>query len=320
MRRRLALLTASKRLCISLVSALPMSVVGLAVTAGVAQTPVAAATNCANWNTCRWTQYDNGNWQPNQNMNPYCGACYQWWQRSNAILYYWNAFRGTGSFLENDVNWAAHTWTSVPEDTPSFSEDMGSGGNDATYYNGGQSYGPDICASTFITGSQAQGSVYYISYVNIYLNSNKTYYDGRPPSNAPAGSCDAKSTFLHETGHSYGEGHSSVQSDVMYPHNNGVYAIDQDAHNMLAAVYGYPGSASCNSCQADIQPPPLPITIQPMTLAQLQQALANKANAAAAAANDLVQDGSSTEQNAANDAASLTTCPPTRCDGPPPSP
>jgi matrixin len=149
---------------------------------------------------------------------------------------------------EHEVDWAVRTWNAVQECTPTF-VDVGSSGWSVEY--NAQSMPVGKCGLTQYPNGNATGSSYILNTVTIWLNTNMYYYDGPVPSNAPSNSCDLRWTLLHETGHSYGEGHSSVKSDVMYPTDNDVVSIDPDAHHMLAAVYGYSTPSNCNSCQFD---------------------------------------------------------------------
>jgi hypothetical protein len=240
-RHRLAILVAASTMAL-----------GGALAIGVL--PAAAADNCPNWNTCSWTQINNGNWQPNANMNPDCGSsCAQWTQDCSYRLAYYNSWIGSNSIFEHDTDWAVNTWNAVPECSPSY---VKSGSNDssvsivydAATFSGSMQY---WCGNTVSTGTPWNG-IWVISHMEVQLNTNDTYYDGPVPSNAPPHSCNLKSALLHETGHTLGEGHSSVQSDVMYPNNNNATAIDADAHHMLAAIYGTASPSGCSSCQFDV--------------------------------------------------------------------
>jgi len=258
--------------------------------------PAAAASNCANNNTCAWTQIDNGNWQPNSNQDPHCySSCKQWAQNCDARLGYWDMWYGTGNVFEQKTDWAVRTWNSVPECTPNYSK---TGDNTAPIQYAATSMGKyGLCGSTVANGYQ-NGSVIYIQSVSINLNSDKDYYDGPVPSSDDHG-CDLPHVDLHETGHSFGEGHSSVTSDVMYPNDNGVVSIDADAHHMLAATYGYDSPSSCNSCQFDfgLTPP-----VHQMGVGYWQQATTDKVNGAVGAAESTEQDASGTTSNAVWDA------------------
>jgi len=241
--------------------------------------PAAAATNCANNNTCRWTQMENGNWQPNSNQNPSCSPCVSWPPDPNGggiqNVAYWNSWQGQGSMFDNEVNWAANQWGSQQYYSPSVYECNCS--NTPINYNA-ESLPASLCGSTYLNYSVSQGNQGNITGATVYLNSNAGYVDG--PSKGSA--CDLRNTLLHETGHVFGEGHSSVQSDVMYPHNNNIEAIDQDAQNMMAAIYGtYEAGCTSDYCggNADVN---LPVTVHPVTTAQLEQIVQEKARDAEA--------------------------------------
>lgn len=218
--------------------------------------PAAAADNCANWNTCPWTQTDNGNWQPNANMDPDChGNCQQWIKDCSYRLGYYNSWIGTRSIFENDVNWAVATWNAVPECSPSYVEESSNNSDTSILYDSASLTGNQAswCAATSADQGYLWNGIYVITHMHVTLNNNMGYYDGPVPSNAPSNSCNLKSTVLHETGHTLGEGHSSTYADVMYPCAcNNATTIDADAHHMLAAVYGYASPSGCNSCRFNI--------------------------------------------------------------------
>lgn len=271
------------------------SAIGAAGTsAALSQVPVRAFDSCANSNTCRWTQIDNGNWQPNSGMDPSCHShCEMWWQTSDDRLPYYNSWSGTGSIFDHAVDWAAATWDQVPEDTPNFYRSSNSSGAYVVYT--ATSLGSGVCGLTHVASEYQSGSMYFLQVVDIYVNSDALYYDGPVPGNADQSktNCDIRSSMLHETGHSYGEGHSSVNADVMYPHDNDATSIDGDATNMLAQVYGYPQSG-CDSCQFTIT---TPIPLRPMSPTQLATAMENKATAVKLAAASIAADSQNMSDN-----------------------
>jgi len=254
--------------------------------------PVSAAMNCATTNnttTCNWTQIDNGNW-PANSSDPNCNdtsgdstrGCQEWLQDCSQTLYYSNGWSSNRNYwMFSVVNWAANTWNSVPQCTPSFHESE-SGNALVSYYSGHlgtYSSTTAPCAETFVYSTN-QGGVGAIDHVNIVANEDVGWYQSPPPNDGHI-NCNMKSAQLHETGHSYGEGHSSVAGDLMYPWDNNTTAIDQDAHAMLAAVYGT-GAPACTSCQYDLWLH-LP-DVHPLSPVAYEQMVTTKALAAAQAA------------------------------------
>jgi hypothetical protein len=287
---------------------------GVAFNAAFSQLPVAAWDSCANNNTCRWSQLNNNNWQPNSGQDPNCyNSCQLWEQDSANHLPYWNGWHGTNSAEEHAVDWAEGMWNGVPENTPSFYK-CNCGG---TYvqFNGYTDLGPTACAQTTPTSTQS-GSVQFLNNVQIVLNNdnNVSWFNGPPTGSYHIG-CDWKSVFLHEIGHQYGEGHSSVYSDIMYPVDHDIYSIDQDAHNMLAYVYGYPQSG-CQSCQVYLANQQVPLRY--MSPAQLAQALEYKVQGAEAAAQAAQADASNQANSEVGWVEYKTQCPGGRpvCPGP----
>ena len=278
----------------AVLAALLMTLTRMGVGGGVL--PAAAASNCANNNNCAWTQIDNNNWQPNANMDPSChSSCKMWQQNCDARLGYWNTWSGTGNLFERKTDWAVNMWNAVAECTPNYTK---TGNTSAPIQYNATSMGRyGWCGSTSANGYQS-GSFMYIQSVTINLNTDKDYFDGPVPNGNDHG-CDVGNVLLHETGHSFGEGHSSVSSDIMYPVNTDVMSIDADAHHMLAATYGYDSPNGCSSCQFNAVPmidfglPP----IQQMGLGYFQQATTDKANAAVGAAQSTEQGAGSMANN-----------------------
>lgn len=237
MRRQLAVLCAS--------------LLALAAALGLAPLHAAATDNCTSNTTCTWTQWNNNSW-PLGSSDPHCyNSCFAWPQDCRSNLPYWNGWTGQNNYYEHEVDWAVNQWNGVAECTPSFHK-VGSGQGWSTQY-ASASLAAGLCGQTSYTG-YASGSTFVITSSTVLLSTNARFYDGPPPAGAPSNSCDIKWTLLHETGHTYGEGHSSVGSDVMYPTDNHGHSIDGDAHHMLAEVYGYP-SSGCPSCQFNLGVP-----------------------------------------------------------------
>jgi hypothetical protein len=267
-----------------------MGAVGIG--AALSQTPAAAAMNCANNNTCRWTQMQNGNWQPNSNMNPNCNPCVKWSYGARDYLPYWNGWTGTGAWEEHDTDWAMNSWSQLPYDTPTFYKMCNGCATPLVTYGYTSMGATGPCGLT----TPSYDSAGYLTQITIDLNFDKNNFDGPIPGNySPNDSCDAKNALLHETGHAFGEGHSSFSTDVMYASNTDRYAIDQDAQNMLGIVYGsWEGGCSSNCGQAGTDGPPLPVVVHPMTPGELETALIDKATAAKSAVLALEQDWGST--------------------------
>jgi hypothetical protein len=255
-----------------------------------------AQSNCTDNNNCAWTQIENGNWQPGQNQNPDCGtACDEWGPDCSSTLTYFNPWSGQNNPWEHEVDWAQNMWNSVQECTPTFRK---ASSGQVTYGATSQTRG--TCAITNNSGYQS-GNVRVITSSAINFNNSVPNYDGPPPSTAPWYSCNIKTGALHETGHSYGEGHSSILSDIMYPVQRGAVTIDADAHHMLAAVYGYASGSGCNSCQyniANFGAPP----IRQMGPTYFAQSVVNKATGAAGVATSSAAGATDTANNGEQDA------------------
>lgn len=250
----------------------------MAAQIGIGGTLAASASTaggCDN-GTCRWTQLENGNW-PDNSSDPSCSPCASWPVNGDGSVqnvYYFNAWQGQGSMFENETNWAANTWGNEPYESPTTEECNGCG--TSITYNA-QSMASNLCGQTYLSYNVTQGGQAAITGATVYLNTNAAdgYVDG--PSDSRA--CDLRDTLLHETGHVFGEGHSSVNSDLMYPATNNVESVDQDAEDMMAEVYGsYEAGCTSDYCggNADINVPS-PVVLHPMTSAQLEQVLLNKA-------------------------------------------
>jgi len=220
-------------------AALPVVAMALAWV-GPATPITAAAASCTDSKTCRWTQMDNNDWSPGSG-SPYCSPCVRWPNDGTQYHnHYYNPWYGQGSMFEHETDWAMATWSSLQYKSPVFYEANSCNCGYQVGY-GAINLGSGLCGRTNLTWS---GST--VTGATVYLNTAARYVDG-PASGGP---CDVRNTLLHETGHVFAEGHSSVASDVMYPSNNNVEAIDQDANNMMLTVYGaYEG---CGSCQADV--------------------------------------------------------------------
>ncbi|HEV7678105.1 MAG TPA: matrixin family metalloprotease [Candidatus Dormibacteraeota bacterium] len=259
---------------------------------------VAAFDNCANNNTCAWSQSDNHNWQPNQNQDPHCyNMCEMWQQNCADRLGYWNGYGG--GVFQRRADWAVQTWNAVPECTPNYFK---TGDSSAPISFVAASLGQNSCGLTSVKGYQ-NGSIFYLQQVTISVNSDLPYWDGPVP-NGQHG-CNLPTSLLHETGHSFGEGHSSVTSDVMYVTNDSnAMSIDADAHHMLAATYGYNSPNSCESCHFTLDfglTPP----IHQQSVPYFQQAVTDKVNAAVGAAQSTEQDAADKQDYAVQYANSV---------------
>jgi hypothetical protein len=201
-----------------------------------------AADSCTGAQSCRWTQESNNNWSPG-NGTPGCNPCVHWpTDGSDFANMYDNSFYGSGSMWEHDVDWAARTWSSLQYNAPNFDELQTSGcGCGYQLQYGVQSLASTLCGWTQIFWDSSG----IMTSADVWLSSNAPYVDGPTRED-----CDLKDTLLHETGHAFGEGHSSIGADLMYPSNNSVEAIDQDALNMMATVYGTYAGDGCGGCQA----------------------------------------------------------------------
>jgi Matrixin len=269
--------------------------------------PVAAQTSCTSSTTCRWTQMSNGNWSAG-NGSPYCSPCVAWPIPSGggvAYLPYRNAWQGDGSMYEHESDWAINQWSSLQYYSPVFHE---AGWNDSVSltYNAAQI--GNNCGTTYLYwGSVSQGNQADLTGATVYLNSNDpntTTFAGYSDTVNNDGRCDLRNTLLHETGHVFGEGHSSFSKDLMYPSNNNVETIDADAQDMMLHVYGSYEAGCTSDCSgtADVALPTLPVRLHPMTPQQLQQAITLKLTAAKTAA-------LATEKDAGNIVADKERCP-----------
>jgi hypothetical protein len=205
--------------------------------------PVAAQNSCfqddpgqgangTNWE-CQWTQLENS-W-PDNNF-PSCSPCvaYGRYLTLNASINQSNVNRVA---FHDDMANAVYSWSGQTYNSPWFNDcKCGSAFLNINAYH----YGAGVCG---------EGDVSYdSSSLNIVgasadYNIDVTYVDS-PNS---AGTCDARSTAVHEVGHAFTEGHSSYPSDVMNWKDCMCATIDQDAQSMLNAVYGPENSSSSDS-------------------------------------------------------------------------
>jgi hypothetical protein len=287
-----------RRLALTLIG-MGVGVAGAGVGFAFGHTPVAAATNCAN-NTCRWTQGNNGNW-PNGSSNPNCSPCVSWPPSQSggiADLSYRNPWRGASgdqAMFDHEVNWAIGQWSSLQYYSPVFSEDNCSNCNDTLTF-AATSLSTSLCGRTTYNYSVTQGGQADLTSATVFLNTNVGYTDG---ANNVDGVCDLRWTLLHEDGHVFGEGHSGVPSDLMYKDDNNVETIDADAQNMMAQVYGtYEAGCTSDCGHSALTLPQAPVTLHPMTLAQIEQAVKDKLAAAQNSAVAAEQDGSNIADNA----------------------
>ena len=277
--------------------------------AGTPLTAAAAVASGCNANTCRWSQEDQGNWQPGSGQSPKCSVCISWPVNADGSvphLPYYNGY--SGRWASTETNWAAGQWSSLPYRSPVFYLCNSCGGPPLQYM--AQQLPNNECGVTQDYYTATQGGQGTLTEAQVYLNSYPSgqngswwgYNDGPVTGNDQA-NCDGRWTLLHETGHAFAEGHSSVPSDLMYVRSNNVEQIDGDANDMMGQVYGS-GGVTCedNYCggNADVKVP-LPIGVQPMTPDQIKQMLVEKAVAAAvsvqAEAND-AHNIAASEENA----------------------
>lgn len=265
---------------VAFASGVGLSAAGLGAT--VIQTPVAAAQDCANNNTCNWTQADSQTDWPNTTSDPHCyNYCVRWNLDCSYSEEYLNNWTD-GSVWESTADWAQHTWDGVPECTPTFNKAANSSSAWLTQV-GAQSLpgNPPPCGQWQPQGYQS-GSSFILTGGTVVVNSSQRFTSSVSP-----GVCNIRNTFLHETGHMYGEGHSSVQSDVMYKDTDqGNTAIDGDAHAELAAIYGEPSASGCNSCQFNTDLWLNPVFVHQMSADSYAQMAQAKAGATIQAAKD----------------------------------
>jgi hypothetical protein len=241
----------------------------LAVTAGLglaSPTPAAAYNDCqytpntptnGSPYTCRYTQISNNNW-PVGSADPSCGNSCFWWPRAPqsggpiSIPYSIQIGNSNRAKFFDDAAAALYAWSGQPYNSP-WTYDCHNNntcGNPSIVVRGGH-YG------------RPGGSTLACGYSNVinYASDNgvfSTYSDyniDEPFAQGPsAGSCDATTVIYHEVGHSFTEGHSSVDSDVMFWMGHSA-TIDGDAQSYLNAMYGpYKSSGhsggGCPSCRS----------------------------------------------------------------------
>lgn len=206
--------------------------------------PVAAQQSCfqddpgkgangTNWE-CQWTQLENS-W-PDNNF-PSCSPCvaYRRYLTLNASI---NQSNVNHVAYHDDMANAVYSWSGQTYNSPWFNDcKCGSAflNINATHQGAG------VCGEGGVSYDANNGNTIVGAVANYNLDA--TYVDS-PNS---AGTCDARSTAVHEVGHAFTEGHSSYPSDVMDWQDCMCATIDQDAQSMLNAVYGPQNSSSSSS-------------------------------------------------------------------------
>jgi hypothetical protein len=186
----------------------------------------------------RWTQQDNGNY-PASTSNPNCSPCLKW---DNDLYWvtYFNAF--TQPTFRKATDAAVSQWSSQPYRSPAFVKDQSKGGNAnlVVTANDLSSYGK-VCGIEFTSYNSGTRAIFR---TRVYLNTRMPFY-----TDPAVGGCNVTTTLLHEVGHAFAEGHSSLTTDLMYKAaKTSNQSIDADAKAMLAAVYGpLPRSGGCNA-------------------------------------------------------------------------
>jgi hypothetical protein len=272
-------------------------------------TAAAAVNGCSGSQTCRWTQWYNGNWSPG-NGSPSCNPCVHWpLDGSDFGDGYWNGWYRQNNWEEHETDWAVNYWNSLQYNSPVFDEINQCGCASQLQYQS-TSLQAGVCGWT--TSNADSNNI--VTSATVYLGTNVNYTDG--PNNQ--GICDVRHVLLHETGHVMAEGHSSMAGDLMYGGYNQIEAIDQDAQSMLAAVYGtYAGGCDSGYCggNADIAIP-APIYLNHLTAAQIEQAVVGKTVAATKSVEAEQKDANNIKASAWNQVPKPTFCG-SICDPPP---
>ena len=206
---------------------------------------------------CRYTQLDNTDW-PNQTTDPDCHGNCAWFLHGNGPQSYTYSDQGltisaNGVNFRNDMENAVNQWSGEPYNSPWFSNcNCGSGFMTITQGNtGGGACGLGWTVTAWQAYNQTNDNHIVSSTAEYASDFSGPWYDGTPPSNFSGQWCDAAFTALHEVGHAFGEGHSSVNGDVMYWNGGTTTQIDGDATELLLQLYGaYQNSnGGCGGCQ-----------------------------------------------------------------------
>jgi hypothetical protein len=185
----------------------------------------------------RWTQQDNGDW-PTHSSNPNCGPCLKW----DNDLYWVTYFNGFAqATFKRAADGAVSQWSSQPYRSPAFVKDQSKSGDANLVISAkdlsslGKPCGIEY--TSYVLGTRA------IYQTRVFLNAAQRFY-----TDPSVGGCNVTTTLLHEVGHAFAEGHSSLTTDLMYrAARTSNQSVDADAKAMLAAVYGrLPNSGGCN--------------------------------------------------------------------------
>jgi hypothetical protein len=196
-----------------------------------------------------WTQADNGAW-PQSAHGPDCGPCLKW--PNGEYEYRWSYGFGDDKVYHPAARAAVNEWSGQMYKSPMFSE-TGHSCVNSSYENlcvrGNENLKSTYCGASHV--SWTTGNLIYYGWAE--LNSGRhDFHDGPPP--AETGGCDIRTVWYHEVGHAYGEGHSSVYTDLMCGYLDGSCRgfpehVDADAQGMLKAVYGpVSGESTCSDC------------------------------------------------------------------------
>lgn len=230
-------------------------------------TPASAQENCIHNSdgsyTCRYTQLHNNNW-PSSSNDPDCHDECVWYLHGSGSQNYpyldlINVMNTPGVDFHGWMQRGVYDWSGLPYNSPSFyncgcsnGQQFLSVGNLSYPYPNSNTTDTTTCGVGKPTSAwEAGGQQYDNHIVSSYADYNDQY-SGRWVDQAfPADGqihCSAAYTAYHEVGHAFGEGHSSVATDVMYS-PAATTTIDGDAQQLLANLYGSnsPSSSSGGS-------------------------------------------------------------------------
>jgi hypothetical protein len=193
-----------------------------------------------------WTQLDTNNWPEGDGANPDCTKirCVRW--PKSGSEYDW--YEGQWTYLIKSEDWFHHAateamtnWSYQPYRSPVFDESYASCSVRQVCMNT-KPLVPKLCGVTTVYPDES--NILYRAV--IWMNSTKAWSDG-PVAGVP---CEVNSTSHHEFGHAFAEGHSAVDSDLMYwEWQNLAYDVDADAAAGLRGIYGALSSTSpSNPC------------------------------------------------------------------------
>ena len=233
-----------RRLAVMLAAVLAtITAVALAAAHPVAAQESCVPDNAGKW-TCRWTQLDNNDW-PNSTTDPDCHAYCDFYISSQRYNYSDHVPMWVyGVDFEKDMATAAADWSGQPYNSPWFGNcNCPTGGAFLTL---GQSPGGNngmTCGTGWVRTAWQVQNVTNDNHIvsaeaDFSTDSKGTFGDGPAPPTFSGFYCDAISTAYHEVGHAFGEGHSSVIADIMYPTISDNRTIDGDAQELLRTLYG----------------------------------------------------------------------------------